>query len=124
MVIRMNQADYVVLVEFLECILEGSTATLGSVAFAPKLTAQGPADLKCRPALRIRETDSSCKITSCFFFDSPITVAKQVPVTDKESHMSPRLGPIEDVTPEVTHDFRVGAHLRIWLEVAFAPHAK
>src|SRR5258708_6427699 len=38
--------------------------------------------------------------------------------------MSPGLGPIEDVTPEVTHDFKVSAHLRIWLEVAFAPHAK
>ena len=45
-------------------------------------------------------------------------------MTDKESHVSPGLGSIEDVTAEVTHDFGVCAHLRIWLEVAFAPHAK
>src|SRR5436190_18514405 len=49
-IVRMNQADHVIAVHLLECVIQRSSRTLACIPLAPELPAQHPAKLKAGPA--------------------------------------------------------------------------
>src|SRR5215213_4010092 len=121
-VLRMNQADDVVLIELLECIRERAPPPFGRVAFTPRVSRQRPSDLEAGPSFGIQKTDAADHAPRRFFFDGPMSVSANLPMPDEKRHAAPRLRAAEHLSAQELHHRRVRGQLRIVVEVAFAPH--
>jgi hypothetical protein len=91
-ILRMDEADDVILLEYLEGVVEGGLRSLGGVAPPPELPRQSPSELEARPALRCGETDQASEGSTLLLLQRPHARLAELPVADQEEGRRPAEG--------------------------------
>lgn len=119
---RVDQADDVIAVHFLEREREAAPRRLGRVAFSPPCAPQRPRQLESGPAVRLMKPDPPHQPARLLFEHAPHSEAPEMPVTDEPGQMPPRLGTVELRTQRVVRDLRIGVDLPVLFEVRGVQH--
>src|SRR5579863_842967 len=118
-IVRMNQADDVLQVQYGESVFQRRFCAFGGKAVAPSLTDERPRHLQSGPSLRIEQPDSPDELARRFLLDRPQSITAQLPMAEVRGHREPGLrASLGLAVAEIFHHLGVGVERRERFEVA------
>ena len=100
-----------------ESVMYCGPCAFESIALSPCVTRKGPAQFEAMPILGIQEAEMADEAVSAPLDYRPEAVATELPVPDVPCHLPPGVHARQGAGPNVAHDLRIGADLRVSVEI-------